>query len=123
MKSSLLLSCILGALLQGCATHVVRQADGTYVPATFVEANAPLVQRSLSVSVCPRGMREAGETSGYVDHEATLDTERGHDHNLRYNRYGRYGHNEYRESPVRVRQGVGGRKVFNCVPVQSEERK
>ena len=97
-------------VLGGCAggTYIAQQ-DGTRVSATFVEANAPRVKASLSVSVCPEGTHEASETSGYITHEASLDTDRGRD---RYNN----GYGYQRESTVRIQQSVGGRKDFTCVP-------
>jgi len=91
-------------------TLIRQSADGTYVPATFVEANAPRVQRSLAAPVCPQGTKEAGSMSGYASHEATLDTGRGRNDGYTD------GYGYQRQSPVRVQQGVGGRKDFVCVP-------
>jgi hypothetical protein len=110
MKAFLLF--LIVASLCGCygGTYVVQQ-DGTRVPATFVEANAPLVQRSLSIPVCPKGKHEVGETTVFVNHEATMDTDRGRNNGY-YDRYYGYRH----ESPVLIQQGVGGRKVVTCVP-------
>lgn len=108
----ILLMLLIVVSFYGCkgSTYVVQQGDGTYVAATFVEANAPRVKASLSTSVCPEGTHAVGETSGYVSHEASLDTDRGR----RGGYYDRYS--GYYEPSIRVQQAVGGRKVFTCVP-------
>jgi len=93
-------------------TLIRQSADGgTYVTATFVEANAPRVQRSLAAPVCPQGTKETGSMSGFASHEATLDTGRGRNDGYTDG----YGY-QRRSPPVHVQQRVGGRKDFVCVP-------
>lgn len=117
-KMKILYVVLFVMILSGCTTSMVHQSDRTYVPATFVEANAPRVQRSLAVTVCPLGTQESAVMSGYVRHNAELDTGRRTDRRNGYNRYNRYE----RRNPVRIQQAVGGQKDFACIRVPEEKR-
>jgi len=118
VKMKILYVVLFVVILSGCTASMVHQSDGTYVPATFVEANAPRVQRSLAVTVCPLGTQESAVMSGYVRHDTELDTNIRNGRRNSYNRHDRYE----RRNPVRIQQAVGGQKDFACIRVPEEKR-